>query len=47
MTLMLQRVIGPVIVIGFMVVIVQFLRATAPEPEMGEAKRSPIGVYVE
>lgn len=47
MTHMLQRVIGPVIVIGFMVVIVQFLRASAPEPEMVEAKRSPIGVYVE
>ena len=27
----LQRVIGPVIVIAFMVMIVQFLRATAPE----------------
>ena len=43
----LQRVIGPVIVIAFMAMIVQFLRATAPEPEMVEAKRSPIGVYVE
>ena len=43
----LQRVIGPIIVIAFMAVIVQFLRDTAPEPEMVEAKRSPIGVYVE
>jgi RND family efflux transporter MFP subunit len=47
MTQMLRRVIGPVIVVIVMVAIVQFLRATAPEPEMVEAERSAIGVYIE
>ena len=47
MTHWLRRVIGPLIVVIVALAIIQVLRATAPEPEMVESQKTPIGVYVD